>query len=246
MGLPETAGVAGDTNVTAPSGYDWCLPPRNIEVSNFYDPNISRNVTITGTWVIVADGTQTNSEITVPSMYAASFAGTFSGDRSSSILPANIILRVSTLDCHINIPTNINFGAVTFNPTVDSELASRTDQLIVTCTQENDLSTSVNANVNLQFHPISGVFEDDDTQLALNQGGGYITGEISDGITSSGECGSAAGIYFDREPIEIGQITKTDSYKSFEHQITWRLCSGGDELPLGPVTAAADMIVTFN
>lgn len=247
LGLPETQGLAGTTPVVSYGSTRWCLAPRMAEVSNFYEENYIRTANIAGTWVMITDGTQTSSEITVPPMYAGSFSATYEGDLYTVILPSNITLRISALDCTIGTPTEINFGAVEHNDNEHSELASLTNSLTVACSQGvDDGDTPVNANINLQFQPISGLFEGDSYSLALDQGGGYITGEISNGITGSGDCDLSSGISFDGTQIKMGEIRETESNKVLTHQVTWRLCSGGDDLPMGQVTAAADMIVTFN
>ena len=74
-----------------------------------------RSAVISGPWVLVADGQQKAAEIAVPVMYASSFSGVSSGDRARSILPSNITLRISTLECMVNTPTSIYFGNVMKN-----------------------------------------------------------------------------------------------------------------------------------
>jgi len=247
LGLPETKGVAGTVSVVPRSTTAWCLPTRNAIEWNFYNRDFIRTANIWGTWVMMADGAQTKAEISLPVMYAASQSGQTLGVLYTPILPANITLRISTLECAISTPTEINFGTVERNTTVNSELALLTNPLTVTCSQGMDeANTRINANINVQFHPISGLFEGDSHRLALTQGGGYITGEIDNVVTGSGACNLNSGVAFDGTQIKVGAISETESNKAFSNQVTWRLCSGGASLPVGPVTAAADMIVTFN
>lgn len=247
IGLPGTKGMAGSTTVYPSSDSAWCLPVRNSAVSDFYNPDFERTISLSGTWVMVADGTQTADEITLPSIYAASFARNITADRTSSILPGNISLRISTLECSISTPTEINFGTVAYNSVVNSELASQTNSLSVSCSQGLDnVNQRINANINLQFHPISGLYEGNKNRLSLAQGGGYITGEINNAVTGSGSCNLNSGLSFDDSQYKIGSITQAESNKVLTHQVTWRLCSGGASLPVGSVTAAANMMVTFN
>jgi len=247
IGLPETQGIAGTVSVHSDQSKDWCLPPRNTSDALFYDADFIRTVNISGSWVMIANGIQTSAEISLFPMYAASFSISALGDRYTSILPSNITLRISTLECAISTPTEINFGTVERNTTVNSELALLTNPLTVTCSQGMDnASTRINANINVQFHPISGLFEGDSHRLALTQGGGYIAGEIDNAVTGSGTCNLNSGVAFDGTQIKVGEISETESNKVLSNQVTWRLCSGGASLPVGPVTAAADMIVTFN
>ena len=149
IGLPETKGASSsDTVITSPASMDWCLPPSMAPDQYFYDANGARIATLSGHWALVADGTQQAAQIPVPPMYFASFSAVPSGDRYVEILPANIDLRISTLECSVSTPTVINFGPVTRSTTVNAELAVMTNSLIVTCGQPSDM---IAANVNLQF-----------------------------------------------------------------------------------------------
>jgi len=241
IGLPETRG--GDSGeLTSPTGYGWCLPPSMTSGNNFYAPNGNRVVNISGTWALVADGTQTSSTVAIPTMYASSFSVLRTGDRYQSILPASINLRISTLACSVNTPTVINFGTVGRNLTANTELSKQTNSFNVTCTQNSGF---ISANVAVQFRPLTSLYEGSSNRLALAQGGGYITGEIP-GLTDSGICEGNSGINFNNEAINIGKITASQSLQTFSNQIIWRLCSGGNTLPTGSVSASTEMLVTFN
>ncbi len=100
-------------------------------------------------------------------MYFGSFSTNGSGDRTTSILPTNISLRISTLECSVNTPTAINFGLAIRNTQVNAELAVKPVQLVATCGQPTD---QINANINLQFRAISGLYNTTASRLALNQG----------------------------------------------------------------------------
>ncbi|MGF6192839.1 hypothetical protein [Serratia sp. 2723] len=244
LGLPETKGVSSDGNqLTSPDTYSWCLPPAMKGETFFYDDDMERTATISGTWVLVADGQQKAAEITVPVMYAASFSEVASGDRTASILPSNIKLRISTLECTVNTPTSITFGGVLENRQAGAELGVQSYPLITSCGQSSDF---IDANINLQFRPLTGLYQSAPTRLALRQGGGYITGEIDNGVTGSGNCATTSGLPFDNSLLKIGNITKAQTSHSINNQVTWRLCSGGKDLPFGDVSAAAEMLVTFN
>lgn len=244
IGLPETKGSStSQGDITSPPSYSWCLPPAMRQNSSFYSSSGARSATISGSWVLVADGTQQAGVGTVPPMYFGSFSATGSGDRSLSILPTNISLRISTLECSVNTPTAINFGSVNRNTQVNVELAVKPVQLVATCGQPTD---QINANINLQFLAISGLYDSAASRLALNQGGGYITGEIDNGVTGSGDCKATTGLRFDNSLINLGSITSAESSKTLTNQLTWRLCSGGGSVPIGAVTASTEMLVTFN
>lgn len=244
IGLPKTEGKStSQTTITSPSTYEWCLPPSTTAQSNFYLTTGARTATLSGNWVLVADGTQRTGEATVPQMYFGSYSTSGTGDRSTSILPTDISLRISTLDCVVNTPTAINFGAVNRNTQVNAELVQKTVQLITTCGQPSD---QINANINLQFRALSGLYGNTPSRLALKQGGGYITGEIDNTVSGSGACNSTSGVRFDSTAVKLGNITSGQSSKTFNNQLTWRLCSGGNSLPSGAVTASTEMLVTFN
>lgn len=192
---------------------------------------------------MVADGSQRSGEFTIPAMYAGSFTASSGWDRSTVILRGPITLRISTLDCTVATTTNINFGGVQRNTQVGSELARLSYPLTVACSQDTD---KINANINVQFRAASGQYEGTPTRLALTQGGGYITGEIDKGVTGSGACNLTTGIPFDNTQLKVGNITSTEANKVTNNQVTWRLCSGGATLPVGPVDASTDLLVTFN
>ncbi|VXC74057.1 conserved hypothetical protein [Enterobacterales bacterium 8AC] len=251
IGLPRTEGsTSSGAFITNPTinptsgSRQWCLPPRPNNVTNFYPVNSVRTVQITGSWAMVANGSQTSQQVTIPAMYAASLqAGSAAADRSQQILPSAITLRISTLICTVATTTNINFGGVQRNSQAGSELARLTYPMMVSCSQDSD---RIDANINVQFRAGSGLYSAIPTRLALTQGGGYITGEINNGVTGSGDCNGTTGIPFDNTQLKVGNIASSESTKVINNQVTWRLCSGGASLPLGPVDASTDMLVTFN
>lgn len=243
IGLPETRGSStSQGNITSPPDYTWDLPPSMLPSETFYSISGTRTATLSGTWVLVADGTQRAGEGSVPPMYFASFLATY-GSLKTSILPTSISIRISTLECSVNTPTAINFGSVIRNTQANAELAVKPVQLVATCGQPTD---QINANINLQFRAISGLYNSAPSRLALKQGGGYITGEIDNGVTGSGDCKATTGLRFDNSLIKLGSITNAESSKTLTNQLTWRLCSGGSSVPIGAVTASTEMLVTFN
>lgn len=245
IGLPETKANAAGFNITNPiAGRQWCLPPREVNtIDNFYYAAGERTSHGVGSWVIVADGTQIASEISIKPLYYGSFSNVKSGDKSEVIFPSNITLRISTLECTVQTTANIDFGAVSYSKTVGAEIGRRSYPLVVNCGQTSDY---VSANINLQLRALSGIYHGQKTRLALTQGGGYITGEIESAATGSGACNLETGLAFDSTVIKIGSISSTESSKSISDRLIWRLCSGGSSLPVGPVTASAEMMVTFN
>jgi len=245
FGLPETKGFSSykGGSVLSVSGYAWCLSVTSGYLASFYLSSGPRTATLSGSWVLVADGTQQTGQGTLAPIYFGSFSNARSGDKYATILPSNINLRVSTLECSVSTPTSINFGYVSRDTAAGAELALMPVQLTATCGQDSD---RINANINLQFRAISGLYNNEPSRLALNQGGGYITGEIDGGVTGSGNCRATTGLKFDNTAIKLGSITSAESSKTLANQVTWRLCSGGSSLPAGAVTASTEMLVTFN
>ncbi len=245
IGLPRTVGKVAVSGMTvySPTSREWCLPPSFFDSETFYKADGERIAQLAGTWVLVADGTQVSSEAIIPPMYFGSFAYVAAGDRGTTILPGNITLRISTLECTVSTPTMINFGSVERLTQAGAELATYSSAITTACSQASD---RINANINLQFRALTSLFENQPTRLALAQGGGYITGEINNGVTGSGVCTGTSGLPFDNSVVKIGNILATEASKVINNQVTWRLCSGGTSLPIGNVTASAEMLVTFN
>ncbi len=244
IGLPETKGFTSESsNIISAGSTAWCLPPQMSNQREFYSAGGPRKATLSGSWVLVADGTQQTGQGTLPAVYFGSYSLVPSGDKKDVILPSSINLRVSTLECNVSTPTTINFGSVIRSTKVGTEMALMPVQLVASCGQDSD---RINANINLQFRAISGMYNNEPSRLALNQGGGYITGEIDGGVTGSGRCGVTTGLTFDNTAIKLGSITSAESSKTLANQLIWRLCSGGSNLPVGAVTASTEMLVTFN
>jgi len=243
LGLPETAGISSTEGKITNKRHPWCIPATDSAQLKYYDEKANRTATITGTWVIVADGNQTNSEISMPPMYFGSYSRSPYGDKRVEIFPSNITLRINNLECTVSTPTTIDFGTMTRNTLPGAELASRSVPLTTTCGQPSNF---INANINVQFRALTGLYEGEPSRLTLKQGGGYITGEIDNAATGSGVCTSTSGVGFDNKPIKLGRISDKQSNIKLTNQLTWRLCSGGSNLPSGDVDAAAEMLVTFN
>ncbi|WMB71224.1 hypothetical protein RA178_12305 [Shewanella oncorhynchi] len=247
IGLPTTqAKTTSGAVITNPlSGMAWCLAPRMSSSANFYQENSYINATVTGTWVMIADGTQVSQSSI--SLYDVNFStGSVANFNWSPIFSRTTTLRVSTLQCNVSTMGTINFGTVAHNTQNNAELSSLSYPVITQCTQDNSEGTvGVDANINLQFRALTGLYEGNITRLALNEGGGYITGEINN-VTGSGRCSDGTGVPFNSTQLRVGSITNTQTSQNITNQVTWRLCSGGSSLPIGNVTASAEMLVTFN
>ncbi|WP_411755642.1 adhesin [Serratia sp. (in: enterobacteria)] len=245
IGKPETKGVTNTgagSPVTPVQNSAWCLMPRGYEIVSFFKANSTRTTTVTGNWVIITDGTQQDGIYNMPS---GSFHNrvTIPAENGSLFIPSNQI-KVSTRQCSININNSIDFGNVEHNSTIRTELGRVNDSLVVGCTQS---SVNPAANINVKFQSNSGFYDGEATRLSLNEGGGYITGEIA-GIAGidNGACNSTGGLKFNSDPVRLGSINAGAGNESFSNSLTWRLCSGGSTLPVGNVSASATVDVIFN
>ena len=244
IGLPETRAVTSNGSIiTNPlsTGRQWCVPPRMSAVDYFYKAGTPINATAAGTVIIVADGTQTSQNNIALDLWFETI--TYNSIANKQVIPAGTVLRISTLECTVNTPVMIDFGTVAKNLQSGAELSSLSYPFITQCSQP---SAQVNANINVQFRALTSLYGGVAARLALNEGGGYITGEINNSVTGSGSCNSTNGVKFNSTQLKVGSITSAQTSQTMTNQVTWRLCSGGSSLPTGTVSAAAEMLVTFN
>lgn len=247
IGIPETNGTlsGGGTGSVAVQVIDsaWCMTPRSYAINQFFKVDSERRASMTGNWIIITDGSQQDGIYNTPSMF---FGSRVIGPSDSVhyYLPS-FQIKVSTRQCSININNSIAFGEVEHNSAIGAELGRvNDDSFVVACSQS---SVNPAANINVKFQANSGLYNGEATRLSLNEGGGYITGEIA-GVAGvdNGVCNSTGGLTFNSDPIRIGAMNAGDSSESFPNALTWRLCSGGDTLPVGNVTASATVDVIFN
>lgn len=252
VGLPDTQLTNHASGASMlPIGFEantWCFSPYPYTLNNsnnsFYSVDGLREVTISGNWAIVASGGQGYyaNEITLPTVYYQSYSNNSAGSKSVPAFPPTT-LRISNLQCVVSTPTTIDFGSLSRDIHPYALLGSQSRELTTTCTQT---SNRINANIHLQFRAVNGLYEGNPTRLALDQGHGYITGEIDNGVTGSGDCAATSGLRFDNTPVKVGEISNAQGQSTASNQVTWRLCSGGSNLPTGNVTASTEMLVTFN
>ncbi|MCW2474164.1 MULTISPECIES: fimbrial protein [unclassified Symbiopectobacterium] len=243
LGMNGTAGTLSGSDF--PQGGDGVVPPNRAWCINFFNTNtsillnLSQTMSGSGEWVIVTDGTQQSGTYPMPTMYGATFSDR---DQSTKNILPYTFLRVNLVSCSITTPTSVDFGTVARNTLHAAELANMPQPFTVSCGQDNP--NTIDTNINVQFS--GNVFEGNTARLALNEGGGYITGEISNGVTGSGTCDASTGVNFNSTDINVGVLTASTLSQTFTNQIIWRLCSGGSALPIGPVNASANVAVTYN
>ncbi|QZN97420.1 hypothetical protein [Symbiopectobacterium purcellii] len=121
-------------------------------------------------------------------------------------------------------------------------MANQFSTFPVACGQDDP--NTIDTNINVQSS--GNVFEGNTSRLALNEAGGYITEEIGNSVTGSGTCDATTGVNVNSTDIHVGVLTASTLDQTVDNQITWRLCSGGNALPTGPITASANVAVTYN
>ncbi|HBT2490132.1 TPA: hypothetical protein MBD98_004515 [Klebsiella aerogenes] len=249
IGYPET-------KVTDQTGTEWEVPaawcPQLLSV--YPVAGKYKELNMSGDWIIYADGTQIPSttayklknyfEGLIRSNAATSVGSDTGNLQLTQLLLSDISVRVIGVQCNINTQINVNFGDILYDAKQNSELASVTSPFSVTCNQ-GAIPTTV--NINASFRANTGYYNGDSTQLALTEGGGYITGEIGKGVTGSGTCVShPSSIKFDQIPIKLATLLSTESSVDENNTITWRLCSGGADLPVGSINATTELSIVFS
>ncbi|NIF31808.1 hypothetical protein F3J29_06635 [Enterobacter sp. Cy-643] len=223
----------------------WCFTLYSYDYgTDILDPSRARHIQFDGHWVIVADGNQSQQRgIPFPQIYAASYTWGGTGNLREPWFPPGTTLRISTLECNIDTPRDINFGDVPRNINRDAELKVQTVNFNVDCTQDVDTEDT---NIEVRFNALSGLYKTSEiNKLAFGDpNGAYLTGTLSG--EPEGFCGTANGVKFDTTPLDIGIMGATDTIKRFPNKMTWRLCSGGDKLQTGEIKASAELLVTFN
>ncbi|BDH47364.1 hypothetical protein TUM12370_34080 [Salmonella enterica subsp. enterica serovar Choleraesuis] len=239
IGYPNTQLLDTDTNEAWELlANSWCF--RKYLANSSTQPF---QANISGDWIVYADGTQVPSNTIYTSPDIKAFLTVGFGGNNFSLL-TNLTFKVVGIECLVNTQTNVNFGDAVYDVTPDAELSSVSSPFSVNCKQG---SLPANVNINASFKANTGIFNANNTQLALTQGGGYITGEIGNGITGSGACAAhPTAVNFAQVPVKLTTMLATDPSADFNSTITWRLCSGGAALPVGNINASAELSIVFS
>lgn len=230
LGYPDTNVV----NLSLGNPKTWCY-----YAGYDYKSTNETKATISGDWIIWADGTQVPSAtiFKIPQFVASALL-------KSQVITAPLTVQVVGVQCSVNVQNNVDLGYAEYNATPNAELASAISPFFVSCKQG---SVPTTANINASFRANTSIFNTDNTQLALTQGGGYITGEISNGVTGTGACSShPSSINFSQTPIKLMTLPASAPSIDFNSTITWRLCSGGAQLPVGNISSSAELSIVFS
>lgn len=248
IGYPETN--VRESNGT-PMRFDspWCMDTSWVYAVS----GEKKEINVSGDWIIYADGTQVPSPTIYKAPNLAANIVTNTGPSATldtgnnnlyKLIVSDISLRVVGVTCNVNTQLNVNFGDIPYDSQNDAELAAVTSPFSVSCKQ-GALPASV--NINASFRANTGFFNGVNTQLALTQGGGYITGEIGRGVTGTGACTShPSSLNFSQTPINLTSLAATSPSVDYNNLITWRLCSGGSTLPVGSINSSAELSIVFS
>lgn len=248
LGYPETK-VVDSTGAEFPRDTSWCL----ITPWIYAKEGEKKEMSVSGDWIIYADGTQIPSETIFQSPQLKGSLWSAVGPTApldtgenylNKVLVSGLTIKVVGVVCTVSTQTNINFNEAVYDARPDTEIASVTSPFSVSCKQ-GALPTTV--NINASFRANTGIFNGNKTQLSLTQGGGYITGEIGRGVTGSGECAAhPSSLSFAQEPLNLTKLLSTSPSVDYSNTITWRLCSGGNDLPVGNVSASTELSIVFS
>ncbi|MGG7869656.1 hypothetical protein PGN70_22660 [Klebsiella aerogenes] len=251
LGYPET-------KVTDQNGTPWELATGWCTKTPSVYPVLGKNkeMNLSGDWIIYATGNQIPSTTVHKlsrdmSALIRTIINPMSGyesdtgpDHLTQLLLSEISVRIIGVQCSVNTQINVNFGEILYDARPNTELASVTSPFNVSCKQGLD---PVTVNINASFRANTGFYNGDFTQLALTEGGGYITGEIGKGLTGSGECTShPSSLSFAQVPIKLATLLSTNPGVDENNTITWRLCSGGADLPVGGINASTELSIVFS
>lgn len=251
MGYPETK-VIDQNGVPWELATGWC--PKLTTVYPVIGK--TKEMSLSGDWIIYATGNQipsstihkisSNMEGLLRTVFTpqAGLESDTGPVQVNQTLLSDISIRVVGVQCNVNTQVHINFGEILYDARPNTELASVTSPFSINCKQGLD---PVTVNINASFKANTGYYNGDVTQLALTEGGGYITGEIGKGLTGSGECTShPSSLSFAQVPIKLTTLLSTSPSVDENNTITWRLCSGGTDLPVGNVNASTELSIVFS
>ncbi|MFV8844478.1 hypothetical protein [Serratia fonticola] len=217
-------GTNTNQNLGYESGCMWF--PNQSTPNNGIDANVNvtHRVTATGRVLIYGTGTQQSGSgsLTYP------FKLMLRNPRSPGPYPSGILVNagsysvlVTNLGCTLTTPTLVEFGPQPANATANQALASKTVNLSVSCQQsQNPISATLTllAGINPTYY--SG----DNYQVNLNNSSGIAGAYVKMDMDING---ASIAIPFNRQFIDIGNITAAENATSFSYPVTYTLYSRG-------------------
>ncbi|QCJ69368.1 hypothetical protein C9446_05520 [Providencia heimbachae] len=148
--------------------------------------------------------------------------------------PINVI--VSGLTCSLSTPTYINFGSHSANSAKNELLATITNNMNVTCGQNNDPASaiiSISGNVKPQYY--SGNNAEVNLLDSQNNPGAYVKIYVKKGSTK-------IPITLDQQSIDLSNISANQPSVSFTNDLIYELYSRGNNIT-GKVSGSAELSI---
>jgi hypothetical protein len=213
-------------------------PPSNKDASL----SVTHNVTATGRVLIYGTGTQTSSTGTL----ANPFKMMIRNPRAPAPYPQGILMNagsysviVNDLSCTLTTPTLIDFGPQPANSVAGEELATRTSNLSVNCSQSKNpigATLSLIAGINPTYYS-GNEYEVNLLKNGSGTAGAYVKMSIDVN-------GTTTPVAFNRQFINVGAITAAESTASFNHPVTYTLYSRGAGIT-GKVSGSAELSIVM-
>jgi hypothetical protein len=213
-------------------------PPSNKDLGVL----VTHNVTATGRVLIYGTGTQTSSTGTL----ANPFKMMIRNPRAPAPYPQGILLGagnysviVNDLSCTLTTPTLIDFGPQPANSVAGEELATRTNNLSVNCSQSKNpirATLSLIAGINPTYYS-GNEYEVNLLKNGSGTAGAYVKMSIDVN-------GTTTPVAFNRQFINVGAITAAESTANFNHPVTYTLYSRGAGIT-GKVSGSAELSIVM-
>lgn len=146
---------------------------------------------------------------------------------------------VSDLGCTLSTPTLIDFGPQPANSTAGEELASKTNNLSISCSQTRNpikATLMLSAGINPTYYS-GNEYEVNLLKEGSGTAGAYVKMNIDvDGTTKP--------VAFNRQFIDVGSILSTESTASFNHPVTYTLYSKGAGIT-GKMSGSAELSIVM-
>ena len=207
------------------------------------DRYITHQVTATGRMLIYGTGQQVSGTASLAQPIRLGIAdpiGTPANYKYSTLVAAGSYpIVVSDLGCTISTPTRIDFGPQPASSVANEELASRTNNLSISCTQtKNPIGATLTlvTGTNLAYYS-SNEYEVNLLKNGSGAAGAYVKMSIDvNGVETP--------VAFNRKFIDIGSITSAQNAVSFNHPVTYTLYSRGTGMT-GKVSGSAELSIVM-
>lgn len=205
--------------------------------------DMTHQVTATGRMLIYGTGQQVSGTAQVKEPIRLGIADPIATPQNyaySTIVSASSYpIVVSDLGCTISTPTLIDFGPQPANSVAGEELATRTNNLSVICSQSKNpigATLSLIAGINPTYYS-GNEYEVNLLKNGSGTAGAYVKMSIDVN-------GTTTPVAFNRQFINVGAITAAESTASFNHPVTYTLYSRGAGIT-GKVSGSAELSIVM-